>query len=136
MSVVARTLTPEEAIGNPEHGDYPLQKGKERLMQAAFRGAFGQAFTDMFGNYEDRLSRIVEMDLTNNFRRAIFVSTVNAVMRHLGMIERSVHCKGKGPKDCSQELVTYIRQEFYNPKIVPWWVYSPGCSNYFLQNSR
>lgn len=44
VSVTARTLTPEEAIGNPEGDDFPLQKGRERLMQAEFRGAFGQAF--------------------------------------------------------------------------------------------
>jgi len=117
VSVTARTLTPEEAIGHPEHSDYPIQKGKERLMQAAFKGALGQAFTDMFGNYEDRLSRIVEMDLTNNYRRAIFISTVNAVMRHLGMIERSVHCKDKGPNVCARELVDYIKKEFGNPRV-------------------
>ncbi len=117
VSIVARTLTPEEAIGNPEHSDYPLQKGKERLMQAAFKGSQGQAFTDMFGNYEGRLSRVIEMDLTNNFRRAIFISTVNAVMRHLEMVDKTIHCKDKGPKHCSRDLVAYIKKSFDNPRV-------------------
>jgi len=117
VRVAAKTLTPEEAIGNPEDNDYPIQKGKERLMQAEFKDSCGQAFTDMFGNYEGRLSRVVEMDLTNNFRRAIFISTVNAVMRHLKMVDRTIHCKDKGPNDCSQELVKHIKKEFNNPRI-------------------
>jgi len=47
IGLVAAALSPEEAIGNPEDRDYPLIVGKERLMQAEFRGALGQAFTDM-----------------------------------------------------------------------------------------
>jgi len=117
VKIVTRTLTPEEAIGNPEDNDYPLQKGKERLMQAEFKGSHGQAFTDMFGNYEDRLSQIIEMDLSNNFRRAIFISTVNSVMRHLGMVDKTVHCKDKGPNFCSQELVIYIQEKFNKPRV-------------------
>jgi hypothetical protein len=34
VRVIAQPLTPEEAIGRPEELDYPLLKGKERLMQA------------------------------------------------------------------------------------------------------
>ncbi|RLC27162.1 MAG: hypothetical protein DRH37_11135 [Deltaproteobacteria bacterium] len=117
VKVTARTLTPEEAIGNPEDDDYPLQKGRERLMQAAFKGARGQAFTDMFGNFEGTLSQVVDMALTNNFRRAVFVSTINAVMRHLGKIDRSVHCKDKDPVACSRELVTFMKEKFGRPRI-------------------
>jgi len=39
VSVFARPLTPEEAIGSPAHNDYPLLKGKERIMQAVFQEA-------------------------------------------------------------------------------------------------
>jgi len=117
VSVFAKTLTPTEAIGNPEHNDYPIQKGKERMMQAEFKGSQGQAFTDMFGNYKGKLSQIIEMDLSNNFQRAIFISTVNAVMRQLEMVDKTIHCKDKGPKDCSQELVSYIKKEFNKPRI-------------------
>ncbi|NOQ33460.1 MAG: hypothetical protein GQ567_04585, partial [Methanosarcinales archaeon] len=49
VTVRAKPLTPEEAIGNPEGDDFPILKGKERMMQAEFRGSFGQAFTDMYG---------------------------------------------------------------------------------------
>ncbi|MBW1852481.1 MAG: hypothetical protein JRJ15_13870 [Deltaproteobacteria bacterium] len=117
VRVIAKTLTPEEAIGNPEDDDYPIQKGKERLVQAEFKGSQGQAFTDMFGNYEGKLSQIIEMDLSNNFRRAIFISTINAVMKHLGMVNQTIHCKDKDPKNCSRELVSYIKKEFNKPRV-------------------
>ena len=94
----ATPLSPEEAIGNPEDRDYPLVTGVERLMQAKYRGSLGQAFTDMHGDFSGRLSDIAGMDLTNNFRRAIFISSLNAVMRHLGLIDKSVHCRDNEPR--------------------------------------
>jgi hypothetical protein len=46
VHIRARALSVEEAICNPESDDFPLQKGKERLMQADFCDSPGQAFTD------------------------------------------------------------------------------------------
>jgi hypothetical protein len=115
--VRATPLSPEQAIGNPEDKDYPLVVGVERLMQAEFKGSLGQAFTDMYGDFSGRLSDIVEMDLKNNFRRAIFISSLNAVMRHLGLITETVHCKDNQPRECSQELVRYIEKNYGHPKV-------------------
>jgi len=72
--VNVRSLTPQEAIGNPERDDFPLLKGKEVMIQADFRGNKGQAFTDMPGNYSGTLRDIFELPLINNFQRAIFYS--------------------------------------------------------------
>jgi hypothetical protein len=115
--VKAAPLSPEEAIGNPEDRDYPLITGRERLMQAEFRGCLGQAFTDMYGDFSGRLSDIVAMDLKNNFRRAIFISSLNAVMRYLGLVTKTVHCKNNEPPECSQELVKFVEGNYGNPKI-------------------
>jgi len=108
VMIRAKPLTPEEAIGNPESEDFPILKGHERLMQAEFRGSFGQAFTDMHGNFMGTLRDVLDMELTNNFRRAIFIASLNAVMRNLGMIEGSVHCKDSGPKECGEDLVEFL----------------------------
>ena len=113
----ATPLSPKEAIGNPEDRDYPLVTGVERLMQAEFRGSLGQAFTDMYGDFSGRLSDIAGMDLTNNFRRAIFISSLNAVMRYLRLIDKSVHCKDNEPQECSYELVKYIERNYGHPKL-------------------
>ncbi|OGO06912.1 MAG: hypothetical protein A2Z76_01435 [Chloroflexi bacterium RBG_13_56_8b] len=113
----AAALSTEQAIGNPEDKDYPLVRGEERLMQAEFRGALGQAFTDMYGDFTGQLSEIAEMDLNNNFRRAVFISSLNAVMNHLGLIKQTVHCKDKQPRECATELASYIKENYGQPKI-------------------
>ena len=108
VRISAKTLTPEEAIGNPESDDFPILKGHERLMQAEFNGSFGQAFTDMYGDFEGTLQDVLCMELNNNFKRAIFIATLNAVMRNLGLIEGSVHCKDHGPEECGLDLVEFL----------------------------
>ena len=117
IRVEARALSTEEAIGNPEGDDFPLQRGKERLMQAGLDGALGQAFTDRYGDFEGTLEEIFDMPLRNNFRRAVFVATLNAALRHLGLAERTVHCRDQGPALCSADLVRYIRDRYGEVRI-------------------
>jgi hypothetical protein len=117
VDIKAAPLSTEEAIGNPEDKDYPLVIGLERLMQAEFKGFLGQAFTDMYGNYNGRLADILSMELTNNFRRAIFISSLNAVMKYLGLVNKTIHCRDNEPRECSCELVDYIEKNYGNPKI-------------------
>ena len=61
VSVVnARTLSADEAIGAPERSDYPIQKGKEVMVEATFKGFKGQAFTDQPGTFSGSLREILE----------------------------------------------------------------------------
>ena len=113
----AKPLTPEEAIGNPEDKDYPLITGRERMIQAEFRNTCGQAYTDMYGNFSGNLMAIAGMELKNNFRRAIFVSSLNATLRYLGLIEKSIHCKDNEPRECGPKLADYVAEKYGNPKI-------------------
>lgn len=117
VMVRAATLSAEQAIGNPEDKDYPIVKGEERMMQAEFRGSRGQAFTDIYGNFSGRLADIAAMELKNNFRRAIFIASLNAVMRHLGLVDRTVHCKDNQPRECSYELAKHIEENYGQPRI-------------------
>jgi hypothetical protein len=117
VEVRAFPLTPEEAIGHPEDQDYPLQKGKERLMQAEFRGARGQAFTDRFGDFRGNLEEILTMPLGNNYRRAVFVATLNAVLRYLGLIRGTVHCLDQAPPECAREVAGYLRGRFGEARV-------------------
>lgn len=115
--VSARTLTPQEVIGRPERDDFPLLKGKEPMIQANFNGSLGQAFTDMPGNYSGSLQEILAMPLDNNFKRVVFIATLNAVLRYLNYISKTVHCKDKEPAECAAHLVDYIKERFDNPRI-------------------
>jgi hypothetical protein len=115
--VSARTLTPQEAIGTPDRDDFPLLKGKEVMVEAVFRDAKGHAFTDMPGRFEGTLRDIIEQPFENNFQRAVFIASLNAVMRALGLIESSVHCRDKEPADCARKLVETVKERFGNPRI-------------------
>ncbi|HAJ31883.1 MAG TPA: hypothetical protein DCK79_00670 [Candidatus Atribacteria bacterium] len=112
-----RPLTPQEVIGNPERDDFPLLRGKEVMIQADFRGSRGQAFTDMPGNYSGTLREVFEMPLVNNFQRAIFTASINAVLRYFKFISKTVHCRDKEPGECAAHLVDYIKELFGNPRI-------------------
>ncbi|ADY56788.1 hypothetical protein Sgly_2504 [Syntrophobotulus glycolicus DSM 8271] len=117
VEVTCSVLTLQEAIGNPERDDFPIQKGKEKMMQACFGCSCGQAFTDMSNTYSGKLKELATMPLETNFERAVFISALNAVMRELKMTDRTIHCKDEGPKKCSLELVEMIEKEYGNPKI-------------------
>jgi hypothetical protein len=117
VRVVAGPLSVEEAIGTPDEHDFPIQQGKERLLEAGFKDSRGQAFTDHFGTYSGKLSEIAAFDLKDTFSRAIFVATLNAVMRDLDRTQRTVHCKDEGPKLCSHKMPEYIRATFGDPNI-------------------
>ncbi|MEA1940523.1 MAG: DUF364 domain-containing protein [Candidatus Caldatribacteriota bacterium] len=115
--VNVRTLTPKEVIGEPDRDDFPLLKGKEVMIQANFKGSLGQAFTDMPGNYSGTLQEVFEMPLVNNFQRAVFVSSINAVLRHLNFISNTIHCRDKEPGKCANHLKDYIQERFGRPRI-------------------
>jgi len=117
IKIRAKPLTPQQAIGNPKENDYPLLKGKEQLMQAQFKDSLGQAFTDTYGDYEGTLSQIMKVELNDNFRRAIFISTLNAVLRCLKIVDKTVHCKDNEPKECSKKLALYFKKNFARAKI-------------------
>ena len=117
IAVTCSVLTAQEAIGNPGREDFPIQKGKEKLMQACFEGSYGQAFTDMPSVYSGKVKELTNMPLDTNFDRAVFISGMNAVLRDLKMADRTVHCKDKGPKECSLELAAMIEEEYGSPKI-------------------
>ncbi|MDT8899979.1 Rossmann-like domain-containing protein [Anaeroselena agilis] len=115
--VSARNLTPEEAIGKPDRDDYPLLKGKEVMMEARYRDGVGQAYTDQPGHFSGTLREVLHMPLDTNFRRAVFVATLNAVMRSLQQVEATVHCKDKEPALCAQQLPAHIENTYGRAKI-------------------
>ncbi len=109
--VVGRPLSSREALGEPKRDDFPILRGKEVLMQAAYRGALGQAFTPAGGSYVGRLEDILQLPLNGFFERAVLISTINAVLRYLGLIEGTVHCKDEGPARCAGCLAEWIKDQ-------------------------
>lgn len=109
--IVIRTkiLKTVEAIGNPDRQDYPLLKGKEFLMEANFRGARGQAYTDDPAEFSGPLKDIANLSLQSTGERALFVCCLNAVVRYLEPELGTVHCKDNEPEECAREIIEFVR---------------------------
>lgn len=111
VSVVARPLTPEEAIGTPGRRDYPILVGKERVVEAAVLGSKGHAFTDSPREFLGTVRDVLSLGATSNQDRAIVVATVNALLAHLGMLTGTVHCRDEDPEACALEMAHQLREK-------------------------
>ena len=108
VQVRCKALSPQEAIGTPEHDDYPISKGKEVMIEALFQQTRGQAFTDAFVNKDYRIKDLLQLDLNMHTNRAGFIAALNAIYRHLDLCDKTVHCRDAEPINCAQNLCNVI----------------------------
>ena len=66
----------------------------EVMLQAEYKGCIGQAFTSSPAAFSGTLQEILDSDIENDaYARALFIASLNAVMRYLGLADRTIHCK-------------------------------------------
>ncbi len=119
VRIRARALTPEEAIGTTERKDYPILTGKDVMIEAEYKGSFGQAFTDAPASYSGTLGDILALPFaTDAHARGLLIATINAVMGHMGLCERMAHCRNDGPKRCGRDVADYITANFGDPRLL------------------
>jgi len=111
-SVAVRCLTPEEAIGDRADNNFVIKKGKEKVIEASFDGARGQAFTDHPGDWQGTLEELLGLELNEIGKRAIFTAGLNAVLRRLGRAEGTIHCRNEEPTRCGEELTSLLNARF------------------------
>ena len=117
IRVLVKTLTPEEAIGTPGRRDFPIVLGKERVIEAEFAGARAHAFTDSPKEFIGRLADVANIPLDSNSNRAIFVGVLNAVLRYLGMIEKTLHCRDEEPEQCANEIAAFLKCKYHHATV-------------------
>jgi uncharacterized protein (DUF4213/DUF364 family) len=117
VSVLVKTLTPEEAIGVPGRRDFPIILGKERVVEAEVLGAKAHAFTDSPGEFVGYLKEVLTLPLTSNRERSIYVATLNAILKHLNLIENTIHCKDEDPERCGKEIASQLLRTWGKVKI-------------------
>ncbi|RZB34696.1 MAG: hypothetical protein SRB1_00464 [Desulfobacteraceae bacterium Eth-SRB1] len=109
ITIKTRILKPAEAIGNPDRKDFPLLKGKEVLMEALFMKAKGHAYTDAPSEFSGPLRKIFDFQLDDSRGKALFIASLNAVMRHLYPDMATVHCKDNEPEECAEKMAEFIK---------------------------
>ncbi|MCD4689444.1 MAG: hypothetical protein K8R55_08935, partial [Desulfuromonadaceae bacterium] len=112
QQVTVHCLTPDEAIGAEASAEFVIKKGKERVIEADFDGATGQAFTDHPSDWLGSLDELLHLDLTDTGRRAIFTSGLNAVLRRLDLATGTIHCRNDEPTRCGEELSNLLYERF------------------------
>lgn len=117
IRVKAGPISPLQAIGTPVRQDYPLLTGKEVIVEAEFRGGFGQAFTSQPRLYEGSLREVLELPLGEPGNRAILLSTLNAVASHLGLANRVRHCRNEEPEECAVKIAKELLERFGRIRI-------------------
>jgi uncharacterized protein (DUF4213/DUF364 family) len=108
IDITCKALSAQQAIGNPDHDDYPIIKGREVMVEASFLNAKGQSFTDEFENRAYRIQDLLSMDLSTNQKRSSFIAGINAVYRYLSLVDKTIHCRDKEPVLCAKELPCII----------------------------
>jgi uncharacterized protein (DUF4213/DUF364 family) len=115
--VTVEPLSAAQAIGRPQRQDFPLLEGREVMIEAEFRGSFGQAFTDHLRGFEGSLDDVQRLLLDRSDNRAIFVSTLNAVACHLGIATGTRHCRDEDPERCGAEIASHLFRDFGKMRI-------------------
>jgi len=118
IKITTKALTSEDAIGITKRKDFPIITGSEVMIQAECKGSIGQAFTDAPAAYIGNLKEICEMDLEKDTRaKGLFIASLNAVMKHLGKADCTIHCKNEGPELCGKDIIIYLKEHYDHPKI-------------------
>jgi uncharacterized protein (DUF4213/DUF364 family) len=117
VSVLVKTLKPEEAIGEPGRRDFPIILGKERVVEAEVLGARAHAFTDSPGEFVGDLKEVLHLPLTSNRERSIYVATLNATLKYLNLVENTIHCKDEDPERCGKEIASQLLKRWAKAKV-------------------
>jgi hypothetical protein len=115
--VTVEPLSAAQAIGRPQRQDFPLLEGREVMIEAEFRGSFGQAFTDRPRGFAGSLDDVQRLPLDRSDNRAIFVSTLNAVACHLDIATGTRHCRDEDPERCGAEIASHLFRDFGRIRI-------------------
>ncbi len=118
-SILIKTasLTPEEAIGITSRKDFPLLNGKEILVEANYKGSIGQAYTDVPTALNGSIKDILDLDLSHNRNKVLFIAAINAILKHLNLIDNTIHCKDDEPEKCGKDIERDIKNKYGNVKI-------------------
>ncbi len=117
IRVLIKTLTPEEAIGEPGRRDFPILEGVERVIEAEFLDSKAHSFTDSPGEFSGKLKEILDSPLETSRERAVYIAALNVALKHLKLIDKTIHCKDDDPEVCAVEIADHIYKKWGKIKV-------------------
>ncbi len=106
--------------------EYVLIRGPEILLTCKFRGETVQVFTVNPKEFKGKVRDIITLDLSSMYNRSIFYAFSNALLKSLGLIEKTIHCKKDEPIKCSKLLVERLMVKYGLSKKILHIGYQPG----------
>jgi len=98
-------------------GEYLAARGEEVILQAEVDGGYGHAFTGSPKEFEGRVGDVLEFIHGENWEKAIFFATLNAVLHKLNLIKGTIHCRQGEPEACGEELAKQILSRFGKARV-------------------
>ncbi len=117
IEVFFRTLKSEEAIGKPSRSDYPIVKGKEKVIEAELAGVKAHVFTESPLDFTGSVEEAMNLPLESSRNRAVFIAAMNAILKKAGKIEKALHCRDEEPQKCAEEISVHIRKKYGKVKV-------------------
>jgi hypothetical protein len=103
VTVKARSLGEKQEQTQGKRKD-----GGEQLVEATLKRVRGQAFTDEWREFQGTLREVFVLPLDSSANRAIFTAALNATLRSLKRVEKTVHCRDHEAAGCSEEIAACI----------------------------
>lgn len=72
--------------------------------------------------------------IDNSHDRGIFIATLNAVIKSLGLCSGTVHCRTDGPEKCAQDMLVFLRNNYPQAKRVALIGYQPSLLEMLSQS--
>ena len=82
-------------------GEYAIARGKEYMMECKLSNVKAQVFTSKPFIGSMSIGEVLDLDLNSIVNRSIFYCALNAVLRYLGLIKGTIHCRGEEPVKCA-----------------------------------
>jgi hypothetical protein len=117
IQVIVKTLSPQQAIGNPSRRDFPILEGREVIVEARFKESFGQAFTDRPQSFSGTIDELLNLNLDTSDNRAIFIASLNALTKHFDIATGVRHCRDDEPERCGLQIANELKKRFGDIKI-------------------
>lgn len=88
--------------------DYALLRGPEKLLTCRYMESTAQVFTVAPKSYRGSLREVLGLDPSSIEEAGIFHATMNAVFKHLGLVHKTMHCRGCEPEFCGEHLAKQL----------------------------
>lgn len=90
--------------------DYAVMSGEERIVECHFRKSSAHVFTSVPLRGCLKIKDIIKADLSNIVGRTLFYCLLNVVMKQLGYLSGTLHCRGFEPVMCAELLADKLKR--------------------------